>query len=679
MTNFIANIITKSPTLPTKANQATVAGGVWTLREQFSLRKAGDWADATVPDPNLSVEHVYSTHIYTGTGTAMTITNGINLSDDGGLVWVKRLDATALHVWADTERGVNKYIQSNDSAANQTNANFVNAFNTNGFSVGNTDEVTDSGRLYSSFTFKETNKFFDIVAYTGSGSNRTVSHNLGAVPGMIIIKDLDGDVAWAVYHSGVDGSSPEDYYLVLNTTAARVDEATYFNDTAPTSSVFSLGTNSGVNGDGRSYIAYLFGHDTTSSGMIRCGSYTGNGNATGPEIDLGWQPQWVMIKGSSSSSRNWMVFDNILGIGAGTFDENDVLLAHSNGAGTDGNYITLNGDGFQPTSTDNHVNANTETYVYMAIRDSLMAEPTSVSDVFAIDAINASAPFFTSGFPVDLALVKSSGASENWAVYSRQLQNQKLILNDTTAIASDTKADFNYMTGFMSADFSGTTEYSWMWRKAKGYFDVVTYTGTGTSTTIPHNLGVVPEMIWVKNTDSASTEQGWFVQFGDETDYILLNSNAARVDDNTVWNDTAPTSSVFTVLSHSGTNESGRLFIAYLFASVDGISKIGTYTADGTETTVNCGFSNGFQFLMIKRLDDLGHWHTFNTTLGINSGDDGSTDDHSLNFNEANAAETDKNLIDSHSTGFTLPAHGTGQDLTNIDTATYLFYAIAAA
>jgi hypothetical protein len=142
-------------------------------------------------------------------------------------------------------------------------------------------QVNGNGSTYASWTFRKAEKFFDVVTYTGTGVARTVPHNLGSVPGCIIVKNIDTPTNWAVYHVGVDVAAPENYKLELNGTAARQAGSGTWDNTAPTSSEFTVGTNNSASGD--NYVAYLFAHDAGGFGdsgdesVVKCGSYTGTG------------------------------------------------------------------------------------------------------------------------------------------------------------------------------------------------------------------------------------------------------------------------------------------------------------------------------------------------------------------------------------------------------------------
>ena len=254
----------------------------------------------------LEVEDVFSTYLYTGTGAAQTITNGIDLDGEGGLVWVKkRVDnsgsGTGSHVLVDTERGVNKYLSSSGTAAeNTTNTTNITGFLSTGFTVGSTNATGQNTDDYASWTFRKAPKFFDVVTWTGDGNNdRQIAHNLGCEVGCLIVKRTDTTKNWRVYHRTAN-ATPENGRLTLNSTGLWYDElnvgglsqnqSTWWY-TAPTSTDFTVGSNVDVNASGGTYVAYLFAHNDGDGGfnggdIIKCGSYTGNG-ATDGDIDLG--------------------------------------------------------------------------------------------------------------------------------------------------------------------------------------------------------------------------------------------------------------------------------------------------------------------------------------------------------------------------------------------------------
>jgi len=227
---------------------------VWSTQDQLEARRGGVWPEAGVANPDTLIEGNFSIDVYTGNATARTITNNINLSGKGGLVWTKKRNDTAPNTLVDTERGTGKFLEANGTGQEQTATNNVTGFTSTGYTIGATaGAFNDDGDTYVSWTWKKAPKFFDIVKFTGTGSARTVAHNLGSVPGMMIVKLTSGSDGWHIYHRKLNGgSSPEDYYVNLNATDGEVDNASIWNDTAPTDSVFTVGTNGGVNGDGES-------------------------------------------------------------------------------------------------------------------------------------------------------------------------------------------------------------------------------------------------------------------------------------------------------------------------------------------------------------------------------------------------------------------------------------------
>jgi hypothetical protein len=304
----------------------------------------------------------------------------------------------------------------------------------------------------------------------------------------------------------------------------------------------------------------------------------------------------------------------------------------------------------------------------MAIRAPMITEPEAATEVFAASTFNAGgeskAPTARSGFPVDMAYYKATTGTAS-QVSSRMLQARVLNGCSNTAESSEAANTFDYNNGYYRNAAAVANYYGWMWKRAKGYFDVVCFNGNGTAgRTVAHNLGVVPEMMWVKNREDAGYSSGWAVYHGDNTNYLLLNENQSSYDDVSYWNDTSPTSEVFSLGVQSMTNKNNTIFVAYLFASLAGISKVGSVAHSGSSTDVDCGFSNGARFVLLKRTDAAGDWYFWDSVRGIVAGNDPY-----MLFNTTAAQVTNTDYIDPLSSGFTI----TG-DFTD---GTYLFYAIA--
>ena len=263
----------------------------------------------------------FNTKLYTGTGSSNALT-GVGFQPD--FTWIKSRSATRNHHAFDAVRGVTKVLKPNETDAESTVATTLTAFGTDGFTLGTDVSVNESSGTFASWNWKangagsantdgtinstvsvNTTAGFSIVKFTGSGANATVGHGLGVAPKMYILKRIDGGTnAWLVYHDGLDTSSPQNYRCVLNQDTARQDMTTW-NDTAPTNSVFSVGSDSEVNGSGQTYIVYCFAEKT---GYSKFGSYVGNGNADGTFVYTGFKPSWLMIKRYSTTG-HWHIFD----------------------------------------------------------------------------------------------------------------------------------------------------------------------------------------------------------------------------------------------------------------------------------------------------------------------------------------------------------------------------------
>jgi hypothetical protein len=633
------------------------------------------------------IEDVFSTYLYTGNGSTQTITNGIDLAGEGGLVWIKSRSAATNHQLFDTERGATEELISNSTAAEAADADTLTAFNADGFDLGADSNTNTSAATYASWTFRKAAKFFDVVTYTGDGSNRTIAHNLDSVPGCIIVKRTDTTGDWQIYHQP-NGNT---LYQVLNSTAARVASSTRWNNTTPTSTVFSLGTEATVNASGGTYVAYLFATnaggfgDAGNDDVINCGAYIGNGSATGKIITLGWEPQWLLIKRAFGGTGDWNLIDNMRGfVVGGTDSELNPNLTNAESTDT---FVTPLPTGFEVNTTDAGYNTSASGYIFIAIRRGPMKTPTSGTEVYnaiARTGTGATATVSGLGFPLDLIITKAKSNANYQIVVRDRLRgtNPLLQTHATSSEITDTTAGITsfLMDGFaVGADGTGmlsnttnqnTIPYiNWAFRRAPGFFDVVAYTGTGSTRTVSHKLGVAPELMIVKNRSDA-TGRAWAVYAGDATDYLVLNTDAATADDIAYWNDTAPTSSVFSVGTSNSTNESSDTFIAYLFATCPGVSKVGSYTGTGTTLSIDCGFTAGARFVLIKRTDSTGDWYVWDTARGIISGNDPY-----LLLNSTAAEITNTDYIDPLSSGFQISS--TAPAAINNSGGSFIFLAIA--
>ena len=638
------------------------------------------------------IEDVFSTYLYTGNGSTQTITNGIDLSTKGGLVWTKARTTTSAfsfaHALIDTVRGAGIQVVSNGTSGNATQADSLTAFNSNGYTLG---ADTGQGRVnntsygtqtYVSWTFREQAKFFDVVTYTGTGSLRTVSHNLGSTPGCILIKNLSDSDRWAVYHQSLGATQT----LCLNeTTAAVTDGNTNFNNTAPTSTEFTVNTTARTNQAGNNYVAYLFAHDaggfglTGTDNVISCGTYTGNGSASGPTITLGYEPQWVLVKRTDSTS-NWTLSDNMRGQPV----DGATAILYPNASDAEASATTAvspTATGFQVKTAGATYNASGATYIYIAIRRGPMKVPTSGTSVFSplsVTPVSGPTTTFTTNFPVDLLISKNRQYESNNLVQDRLRGGSvNVITNGTRAEESGSGVLFDSNVKAVSTEW-GTgfgPIIGWNFRRAPSFFDEVCYTGTGSVTTQAHNLGVAPELLIVKRRNAANYAPVWNKSIGN--DYILKLFDAQATSDDpkdgptdVQFNQTAPTASVFTLGTSSSTNGSGSTYVAWMWATCAGVSKVGSYTGTGTTLQVDCGFAGGARFVLIKRTDSTGDWYVWDSARGIVSGNDPYS---LLNSDVAEVTNTD--YVDTYSAGFEISS--TAPAAINASGGTFVFLAIA--
>ena len=634
----------------------------------------------------LNVEEVFSTYLYKGTdANNITATTGIDMSGEGGMVWFKGRSAIEEGTIVDSARGVDYAHYTPTTAAHFSISGLgfsAPTFTSTGFTVGDMPVVNrNTTDDYVAWSFRKAPKFFDVVTYTGNGvAGRTISHNLGTTVGCIIVKRTSSAQNWAVYHRG-NTAAPETDVLYLNLTDATTDLGSAWYDTAPTSTEFTLGDQIGVNANGETYVAYLFAHNNGDGGfgptgdqdIIKCGSYTGNGSSTGPEIDLGFEPQWLLFK-DITNANDWIIIDNMRGMVV----DNDLAnadaylrpnLSNQEGAST---FVEPTPTGFK-VQNNGWTNVSGANIIYIAIRRGPMAVPESATDVFDIATRDGTEPGFDSSFPVDFALTRTVNTADNWWAASRLNQGKYLQTNGTNAEASASSLQFDYMDGWNANAGVSSTLYSWMWKRAPNYFDAVAYTGNSNGSTptqtLTHNLGVKPEMMWVKSRGSS---QNWYVFHKDVWDatnnyYLRLNSTAqASASDGSIFPSDV-TDTQFTVSERWEVNQSGVAYIAYLFASLDGVSKVGSFTyTQGVAQNIDCGFSSGARFVLYKRTSGTSGWTVFDTARGIVAGND------PMLFLNSTAAETSSyDFIDPYSGGFAL------SDSTANLSGDYIFYAIA--
>ena len=308
----------------------------------------------------------FETLTWSGNSTDDRAISGLDFAPNW--VWIKCRNNGQNHNIFDTVRGATESLESNNNNAENTDSTSLKSFTSDGYTLGTGSTVNSSSpstKTYVGWNWKESaTAGFDIVTYTGNQTARTISHNLGAVPKMMIVKNRGTTGNWGIYHVGLGTANKR---LELDSNAAADTGTSVWNDTDPTSSVFSVGNNDRItNGNGMTYVAYLFAE---KKGYSKFGSYVGNGNVSGSYIHLGFKPAFVLLKHSSGGTDNWNLYDNKrLGYNANySFLIPNESNAENTGATTAP--LDLLSNGFKIRASTGHSNSSGETYIYMAFAE----------------------------------------------------------------------------------------------------------------------------------------------------------------------------------------------------------------------------------------------------------------------------------------------------------------------
>jgi hypothetical protein len=656
----------KLPSGTTAERPTSPSTGEWRYNTTTNLVEfydGGEWRDLQSEDIPAVPSENFNTVLYSGNGSSPGDTQsitGVGFQPD--LVWLKNrtLSGTSQYL-VDSTRGqgtnVMKTIYSNKNIAEETAVTtgtnleygIIQSINSNGFTVayGNLggNETNSTGNNFVAWCFKanggntssntdgsitstvqaNTKAGFSIVKYTGNGtSGATIGHGLSAAPDMIIIKNLDDTDKWAVYHSAVGATK----FLSLNETAAATTSSFYWNDTAPTSTVFTLGSTSPVNSPNtEDYIAYCFAE---KAGYSKFGSYTGNG--TTQSINTGFEPAFLMLK-SSSQTGDWFIFDNKR---SPSNPRNNRIKANlADAESTSSNQVNFLTNGFYFGSTA--FNDNGRTFIYMAFASDPSAAPV-LADSFHINlytGTQATLSIDSLGFKPGLVWLKNRVING----YNHFLYD--IVRGPGNAINSNlTVAEYS-LTGVSSFDDDGFTLGSnyeanrsgdpyvdWAWKansiptintdgtiqsvvsanQAAG-FSIVKYTTT-TNARVGHGLSQAPQIVLQKTL--SSTNSFFFannlVSGTNDWEYMELANTTAQTTNWTYWDGVeAPNATTFKDGWPNNTE-----MITYCFHSVDGYSKFGTYTGNGTTNAIT-GF--GFQpdWILARRIDAADNWAIINS------------------------------------------------------------------
>ena len=633
---------------------------------------------------SLYAEDVFSTYLYTGNSSTNVITNGIDLAGEGGLVWGKSRDNAFGHMLIDTVRGGDKGLVSNATSAEYDNNTMITSFNSNDFTLGAYLGLNYNGDDVASWTFRKAEKFFDVVTWTGnSTAGRQISHSLGSTPGFIITKRTDGADNWKSYHVG-NPSPAEDHVIELDNTNAAGNESIW-NDTAPTSTNFTVSAGGAINGNGMTYVAYLFASDAGGFGddgdesIIKCGSFTTDGSSDAPLQNIGFEPQWIMTK-SATGTADWYITDSMRDM---SVSSSRYLIPNSSSAETLNAPFAVWVPHAQGFSIDGLGTAG-ETHIYMAIRRP-MKTPEAGTEVFkpvTRTGTGTTAAVTGVGFSPDLFIGNIRDTAGYWNGVVDRLRGvpKRLVSSQTDAENTQTVITSFDMDGLSLtsdgngfANENGKSYIQWLFKRASGFFDVVIANASNPAVANPHNLGVVPEFIIIRRT--VYTGNNWSVSTNHTSTTMTskwLNSTSVSGQGlNTAYTanynllGAQPTATNFTMI-----NQSDGPFACYLFATLAGVSKVGSYTGTGSDLNVDWGFSAGARFVLITRVDASGDWYVWDSARGIVAGNDPY-----LLLNSTAAEVTNTDYIDPLSSGFTVTSSAPAA--LNASGGTYIFLAIA--
>ena len=644
----------------------------------------------------------FNTVLYTGNGATQSIT-GVGFKPD--FVWIKPRSFADNHALSDSTRGVNKSLAPNTTSAEQ--ALGVTSFDADGFSLPNWGNVNQNGATFVAWCWKanggtttagsgtnttsvtnqaNTKAGFSITTFTGSASAAgNFTHGLGEVPDMYIVKTTSFSDSWFVWHK--DLTNTTGYAVRLNTNAAQQNLTGFWNDTAPTSTLISLGN--GVLVNNATYVAYAF---KSVAGYSSIGSYTGNGSTNGPVVNTGFEPAWLMLKRTDSAG-SWAMIDNKR---TPTNPRNKELFANLTDAENTFTAVNFLTNGFQIINTSNTYNANGGSFIYIAFASDGSAAPT-LPDSFntSLWTGNGSSQSISGlGFSPNWVWGKerSNTSGNEWLDTLRGVYNY-ITSNSTGAQGTSGQGLQSFDSDGFSVGNDGAwnqsseTYVGWSWKanplptinttgtiqstvsanQAAG-FSIVKYTGDGTSgSTVGHGLGATPEIVIYKRLDAVAN---WIIKstLWGVDEYLIFNTDALTSDSGVFWNSTSPTSSVFSLGNSASVNSSSGDYIAYCFASITGFCKIGTYTGNGTTLPVTgLGFSP--DCVLIKPTSLVEVWSIFDSSRGPNRRLTPSGGD----VEYVNSGGGYLQSFDGD--GFTAQAGASGNQNTNNSGATYLYVA----
>jgi hypothetical protein len=658
------------------------------------------WAIAANPDTEApTLASSFNVKTYTGTGAARSIT-GFGFRPD--FVWGKNRDASEAHFIYDSLRGASKLLESNSTIASTTVSSRLTDFESDGFTIGGSDgSINASGNDYvawgwkaddneptinsngsvTSITSVNDNAGFSVVKATAPSSGVfTVGHGLSSALDFFVIKRLDSTGGWIVYFRDLGSNK----YLLLNDSAAAATDTNFFDNTHPTSTVFTLNAGQSIVG-GADFVAYCFANVT---GYSKFGSYTGTGSSN--SITTGFKTDFLIVK-EADGVDSWEMYDSLRG-------SNKVVYPNGNNAEVTGSTLTsFDSNGFTVSSATS-INESGKTYIYWAVAMNPTLNTTLANSFKTVTYTGTgSAQSITSlGFQPDLVWLKDRGNTREHILSDSVRGSIREVSSDTADAEEKDRGVSTFDTdGFTLPD--GNTNYNassqsyvaWCWKAGNNYvsnisgtnksaivnantangFSIIKYTGTSASSqSVGHGLSSTPELVMIKKLTGS---ESWIVWYpgASTTNFLELNGSSATQTGAT-WGGTHSSTVVNLQDGPSARSSSdGQEYIAYVWHSVAGFSKIGTYTGTGSDSNaVTTGFKP--DFLMVKRVDSSGGWLVFDSAR---SPSNPVNDRIEWNNNQAEQTDSGSKFVDFNTNDF--EANGSDSEL-NASGATYLYMAI---
>ena len=613
----------------------------------------------------------FNTVTWTGNGTSQSIT-GVGFQPD--FVWGKERSNTSGNELLDSTRGATNYLTSNSNGQQATSAQGLQSFDSDGFTVGNDGAWNQNGETYVAWCWKanggttssntdgsitstvqaNTQGGFSVVTYNGSGNADTVGHGLGAAPKVVIIKRTNGGAGFNWINGGAGLSWTGNETLNFDNDGST-STWNYFNATAPTSTVFYLGTgaNTGsTNDNAGTYIAYCFAE---KAGYSKFDTYTGNGSTTGPIVNTGFEPAYVMIKRTDAID-DWIVVDNkrnTLNSRYNYLMPNSNAVENGSATGAVNPLVNFLTNGFQIAATWGAVNNNGSQYIYMAFAADPSAAPV-LADSFTTNLYtgNSGTKILGTGFQPSLVWIKDRSATRdhNLTDSVRGVTHPIYMTTGAQLTNSTFLTSFNtdgFSLGNQAASNENLEDFvAWSWKanstptintdgdtqaivsaNSAAGFSIASYTGTGSVQTVGHGLSAAPELIILKkisNTQNWNTGSDEIGGVDDWTKYFDgPNTGGAANPETTVWNDTPPTSTVVTLGGSNNTNANGENYIMYSWYSIAGFSKMSSYIGNaGSNSITGLGFQP--DWIMIKGTA-ANAWFMYDSARTVSVGDNPGT------------------------------------------------------